>query len=271
MKKRIIFLSLSIILMFSSLFAETSEPEGDEKIRETIERIEEEEEKVKEGEYKEEEEEEKEEEELEVEEDSSLADLILEMLFKMILKYAFSIRFADYPYSKEYGFYFNTSRFISPEEKDIFSFQFSSDYAYHFDLTSSIINKFNVQVSAVHMNLFNQFVFSKSESFSILSFNVGLTFFLPNFMINGFIGFFYLNLLDELLPSFGFSSRLFLPAKFYIDIYNLYSYYYSLDFKHLSLGINYAISRFNIGLGYNYNNYADYIYSGPFIKASFWF
>jgi len=264
---------IASLFYFSPSFTiNSSETEGDEKIRETIERIKEEEEQIEEQEVEKEEEDEVD--EIRFDEDSSLESFIgklIGQIFKILFRYSFTVRYADYPYFAGNYYIYNTSSLFYPEERNIFSVQLSTDFAYHFDETYSLINKINAQISAVHINIFNQFIFSESEWFSIISGNAGLSFFLPNFMLNGYLGFFKLNFLERYLFSYGFSSKLFLPKNFYIDFYNINSTLGSLRFIHFAFNLNYSIRRFNIGIGYNYNDYAKDLYKGPCLKGSIWF
>jgi len=268
------FIIASLFYFFPSFTIESSETEGDEKIRETIERIKEEEEQIEEQEVEKEEADEGDEIRFDEDEGGFLGSFMGELMgqiFEALLQYSFTVRYAEYPYSASNDYIYNTSSLFYPEERNIFSLQLSTDFAYHFDETYSLINKMNAQISAVHINIFNQFIFSESEWFSIISGNAGLSFFLPNFMLNGYLGFFKLNFLERYLFSYGFSSKLFLLKNIYIDFYNINSTLGSLRFIHFAFSLNYAIRRFNIGIGYNYNDYAKVRYTGPCLKGSIWF
>jgi hypothetical protein len=240
--------------------------EGDEKIEETKDKIKEEAEKAKEEERKRQEEKEEEEEEEEEDEGSPF----FELLFWYFIEYASKIRFADYPYEGSADYYHNTSIYMAPEKEKIISLQLASDASYHFDETYAVTNRITGQITGIHANLFQQTIFSASESFSVVSLNGGLSFFLQDFILSGFVGFYKLNFLDDFLFSFGFMLQLFLPANFYIDFYNLNAVLIEVPFTHLAVSLNYAFWRFSIGLGYNFNKFVDVVYDGPCIKICFW-
>jgi hypothetical protein len=275
---------LILILLFStagllspSLHAEGSDTGGDEKIRGTIDRIEEEERRQKEKEREKEEGEEEEteeetEEDIEEEEDESesILDVFVGAFFNAVLEFTFTVRYADFPYSEKDDFRFTTSAIWDSEVKRSLSLNLSSDLAYHFDGTFGSVNRAALQLSALHVNLYNQFIFAESESISILSVNGGLTFFVPDVMINGYLGVYTLDVLDRSLLSYGFSAQVFLPAKLWIDIYNVNANFGELNFNHLILGLNYAPGRINLGLGYHINWFAGDIYAGPSLRFYLW-
>ncbi len=238
--------------------------EGDEKIEETKDKIKEEAEKAKEEQKKKQEEKKKEEEK--EEEETPFFDI----LFWFFVEYGSKIRFADYPYEGNVDYYYNTSIYMSPEERKIFSLQLASDASYHFDETYAITNRITAQITAVHANFFDQTIFSASESFSVVSLNGGISLFLQDFVLSSFIGFYKLDFLDDFLLSFGFMFQLFLPANFYIDFYNLNAVLIEVPFTHIAVSVNYALWRFSIGFGYNFNKFVDIVYDGPCIKACFW-
>ena len=93
---------------------------------------------------------------------------------------------------------------------------------------------------------------------------------MPGVLFNGFAGVFEHEYVDEKLLSFGLSTQIYLPSNFILEIYNLNAYYHSLGFHYLSAMLKYAVWRANIGVGYNYNEYAGVIFQGPMIKVSFW-
>ena len=248
------------------LFKVRTNSEGDEKIEETKDKIKEEAEKAR-KEQKKKEEEKKEEEKEEKEEESSP---FLDILFWFFVEYSSKIRFSDYPYERSVGYYYNTSIYMSPEAGKIFSLQVASDASYHFDETYANTNRISAQITGVHANFFNQTIFSASESFSVISLNGGISLFLQDFVLSSFIGFYKLNFLDDFLLSFGFMLQLFLPANFYIDFYNLNAVLIEVPFTHLAVSLNYALWRFSIGLGYNFNKFIDTVYDGPCIKVCFW-
>lgn len=266
--KTLLLLLLCLSFLLSGCVT-TKAPRGDEKIKKTIDKIKEEAEKAEEEEEKKDEKkkkvEKKKKEEAEEEEGSPFFDIIF-----WYLQYASTIRFTDYPYEADADFYYNTSTYVSPQENKIISLQMASDVSYHFDETYGNTNRVTAQLTAVHANFFYQTIFSGSEWFSVVSFNGGISLLLQDFILSSFIGFYKLNFIDDFLLSFGFMSQIFLPANFYIDLYNLNAVLVTVPFTHLAASLNYALWRFSIGVGYNYNKFADIVYAGPCIKVCFW-
>ncbi len=267
MKTASIFILL-MILPVLFVFTEDSEKEGEEKILDAIEQIqsEAEEEETEERETEDEGKKDREKQE----EDNGFCEAFWELFFKILFEYSFTMRFADYPYAENSTYYYNTSTLLDPDERKIVSLQLATDFSYHFDGTFGNTNRVNLQLAAVHGNLFNQYIFAGSTRISVFSVNGGFSFFLQNFLLNGYLGAYKLSALDRYLLSFGFSSQFFFPAGFFIDIYNLNSGVNTVQFVHLSVNPNYTIWRFTFGVGYNYNRFVSTVFSGPCLKVSFW-
>ena len=263
------FLWIAVLLTLPLFFAvsQDQEKEGDEKILETIKKIQEEAEKAKEG-------------EAETEEESdgdscsgcqSFFEIFLDIFGEFFWEYATAIRFADYPYAENSDYFHNTSAFRYPREEKAASVQASTDLSIHFDGTYGNVNRISAQFTTLHANFYNQSIFASSEWFSIMSLNGGLTLSIQNFILSCFAGGYKLNILDNTILSFGISSQLFLPGRFYLDVYNLDAVLNgTIQFVHWTVSLNYALWRFSLGIGYNYNRFIDSEFSGPCLKVCFW-
>jgi len=267
MFKKILIGFLIGLLAASLLYAEGTSLSGEDKIKDMKERIEEEETKPEEQNQKEgtagvEEDE-------EGEEDCFFADLLVE-IFRILLMYSFTARFAEYPYSPNDDFNFNVSSIEYPDEHRIANLQLSVDTSYLQQSTWGVSGILSGHLTAINFNGLYQYIFSGEEDFYVRSLNGGLSFILPGVLLNGFAGVFEHEYVDPKLLSFGLSTQLYLPFNFILDIYNLNAYYHSLGFHYLSVMLKYAVWRANIGIGYNYNEYAGVIFQGPMVKVSFW-
>lgn len=269
--KKVIIISVLLLIILSSINARASDPKGDEKIGETKKRIEEEKEKARE-----EEEEDYEEDSIEDEDEEGIIGLLFDIIFEVLSNslvedYLFSLRFSNYPYQNNPEYRFITTTDFDPERSRQVAFNFSNDFTVHFDETYGNATKLTFNASAFHANMLHHIIFAESESLSLFSLNGGLTFHFPNTLLHGYLGGLLLNTLNELLFSFGMSIQIYLPARFYLDIYNINAKYHSLWFNHLSGDVNYTLNRFTLGLGYTFNSYAGFSYHGPSIKAGIWF
>ncbi len=277
--KKVIIIKVLMLIVLSCINAQASEPKGDEKIQETIKRIEEEKEKAREEEKEEEEEEEEEDFEEDIIEDEDEQDSsiqILDLIFRDLLdslfeEYFFTLRFSNYPYQKTSDYRFNTRSYWDTENSRKVAFNLSNDFTLHFGETYGNVTKLAFNASAFHANLFHNIIFAESETLSLFSFNGGLTCHFPNVLLHSYIGGSLLDILNEFLISYGMNLQVFLPARFYLDIYNLNARYHSLRFNHLSGDLHYALNRFSVGLGYALSSYAGFNYHGPSIKVGIWF
>jgi hypothetical protein len=266
MLKKILIGFLIGLLATSFLYTEVSSSSGEDKIKDMKERINEEE--AEEEQYQEDGAAGVQEDE-DGEEDCFFASLLFEV-FRILLMYSFTARFAEYPYSPNDDFNFNVSSLKYPDEHKIANLQLSVDTSYLQQSTWGVSSKFCGHLAAINFNGLYQYIFSGGEDFYIRSLNGGLSFILPGVLLNGFIGVFEHEYVDPKLMSFGLSTQIYLPFNLILDIYNLNAYYHSLGFHHLSAMLKYAMWRVNIGVGYNYNEYAGVIFEGPMIKVSFW-
>lgn len=187
--------------------------------------------------------------------------------------YFINIRYSDYPYAdnSDYNFSGLTYSENSPEK---IAFLYSSVETSYLgkDIrdTYGVTAKISGNLYSLNFNYFYHRIFSSEESISFYSLNGGIYFALANFTLTPFVGAFYVETVDEVRFSYGANLQIFLPANYIVDLYNINSSYGSLNFNHLSASLNYALYRFNIGLGFNYNNYAEVSFSGPLVKLSFW-
>ncbi|UCF96769.1 MAG: hypothetical protein JSV89_16550 [Spirochaetaceae bacterium] len=268
---------IALLLILPIYLAAAQEDEGDEKILETIKKIQEETEKQQ-------------------EEDSSSDDydddddgcLGCQLLFEgcayffdeegcgegigeLLWQYFTSLRFSPYPYSAQTEYRFSSVDYQDFENQKITSIQVSADLATHFDGTYGNINRLTAQLSALQLNVFNQTIFSKSASLTALSVNTGLSLLIGDFDLSTFAGAYLLTTTGTFMFSVGISSRLFLPARLYLDVYNLYAFLNGVtQFTHLAASLNLVVWRLSIGAGYNYNRIVGDIYSGPCLKIGFW-
>jgi hypothetical protein len=141
----------------------------------------------------------------------------------------------------------------------------------HFDETYGNAARLAFNASAIHANILYHIIFAESEYLSLFSLNGGLTFHFSNMLLNCYLGGSLMDTVDKFLFSFGASTQIFLPAGFYLDIYNVNAKYHSLWFNHLSGDVNYTLNRFTLGMGYTFSSYAGFNYHGPSFKVGFWF
>jgi hypothetical protein len=89
--------------------------------------------------------------------------------------------------------------------------------------------------------------------------------------LSGFAGAYIVTTTGNCFLSVGISSRIFFPGRLYLDLYGLYAFVSeNAGILHLIGSLNFAIWRFAIGAGYNYNNYLGDVYADPCLKISFW-
>ncbi len=187
--------------------------------------------------------------------------------------YFINVRYSDYPYAGDTDYNFSGLSFgdNSPEK---IAFLYSSLEASYLgkDIrdTYGATAKISGNFYSLNFNYFYHRIFSSEESISFYSLNGGIYFALANFTLTPFVGAFYVETVDEIRFSYGANLQIFFPGNYILDLYNINSSYGSLNFNHFSASLNYAVYRFNIGLGFNYNNYAGVSFSGPLVKLSFW-
>jgi hypothetical protein len=263
-----IWVIVLLLLPLSMLPAEDQDPEGDEKILETIRKIQEEEEKEKEYHGDE-------------EDDDGCSGCSLffdgcgdgcgEFGGELFWNYMLYVSFAPYPYAPSVDFYFSELDYRESAEQKITSFQASADLSTHFDGTYGNTNRLTAQLSALQLNVFNQTTFATSVSLSNLSVNLGVSLLIRNFDLTGFAGTYVITTTGTFKVSAGLSSRIFFPGRVYLDLYGLYAFLSeNAGILHLMGSLNFSIWRFSIGAGYNYNNFVGDVYAGPCLKVSFW-
>jgi hypothetical protein len=180
------------------------------------------------------------------------------------------IRFASYPYDPSCKFAFVGSVTSCPNNEKFGFLQLDLEGAYLFQETAGINAKMGFTLLLLRLQCFYQQVFSPNDAFTILSPNAGFTIPLGDGMVQLFAGIWLMDLLPESLFSFGAEITYFFPANLILDIYNLNAFYGSVGFYHFSCSISYALGNFSLGIGFNYNNYAEVVFIGPSLKLSLW-
>jgi len=142
--------------------------------------------------------------------------------------------------------------------------------SYLFENTKSLTTLVEANFFFIHMNGFYQYTMAESKTMNIFSMNAGLSIPLQSALLNFFCGFFYYDYIGNLLFSFGASTKIFLPANLYLDIYNTNAIFGSLGFHILNVSLNLALRRFAVGAGYRFHSYAGVIFHGPELKLSVW-
>jgi hypothetical protein len=267
---KFLWIFLLLLLPLCMITAQDQDSEGDDKILETIKKIQEEAEK------------EAEEEDYDSEDDEDgcfgcqllaegCSSVLDSVLGELLWQYFVSLRFAPYPYAAEAKHPFSSFEYQDFDNQKVTSIQVGADLSTHFDGTYGNSNRLTAQLSALQLNLFNQTIFSSSVSLSALSVNAGLSLLIGGFDLSAFAGTYLVTTTGTFMPSVGLSSRVFLGGGLYLDLYNLYAFLNGrAQFLHLITSLNFAIWRFSIGVGYNYNLIVGDIYSGPCVKISFW-
>ncbi|MBN1694836.1 hypothetical protein JW879_05500 [candidate division WOR-3 bacterium] len=134
--------------------------------------------------------------------------------------------------------------------------------------TYGVTAKISANLYNLHFNCFYQNIFSSEEKLTIYSVNGGVSFALANFILTPFVGGFYIEPLEEAQFSYGADLQIFLPGNYNLDLYTINSSYGSLNFNNVSASLNREFYVLNVGLGFNYNNYAGVNFSGPFARLS---
>ena len=142
--------------------------------------------------------------------------------------------------------------------------------SYLFENTKSLTTLIEANFYIIHLNGFYQYTMAESKTMNIFSMNAGLSIPLQSALLNFFCGFFYYDYIGNLLFSFGVSTKIFLPANLYLDIYNTNAIFGSLGFHILNASLNLALRRFAVGAGYRFHSYAGDIFHGPELKLSVW-
>jgi hypothetical protein len=137
--------------------------------------------------------------------------------------------------------------------------------------TYGVTAKISANLYSLHFNCFYQNVFSREEKLTIYSVNGGVSFALGDLALTPFIGAFYIEPLEEARFSYGADLQIFLPDNYNLDFYTINSSYGSLNFNNFSASLNREFYIFNVGFGFNYNNYAGVNFSGPLARFSFSF
>jgi len=183
------------------------------------------------------------------------------------------VRYDDYSYVDDSDLISPSPIYTNKQPRKIIFLNSSVEATYlgkDIDDTYGITGKISANLYSLHFNCFYQSIFSSEESLTLYSINGGFSFTTQSFTLTPFIGAFYIEPLEEAQLSYGANLKIFLPDNYNLDLYTLNSSYGSLNFNNFSASLNYEFYRFNIGLGFNYNNYAGVSFSGPLAKLSFW-
>lgn len=242
--------------------------EGDRKIRDTIEEAEEAEERARKERRRPPREAEEDEEEPGL--FGLIARAFFEAFFHVVFENGVALRFAAYPYSRSSPFIYNTSTLIFPDERKWVSVELSADAASHLDGTWGNCNRLVAQLAGLHVNFYNLSVFAQTEGFSVLSANAGITFYVPNLMLSGFVGGYTLDVLENAYLSFGFSSQLFLPGRVHIEVFNVNAAIGDEVWSHWEATAGLSLRRLSLGAGWHHNSIAGALYSGPCLRAALW-
>jgi hypothetical protein len=129
--------------------------------------------------------------------------------------------------------------------------------------------RFSVNLQALHLHAFSQVLFDPTGLLFSYSFNGGLNIMARHLLLNLFVGAFGTDLTGALF-DFGAEARIFLTARWVLELYSLNAVYYSLHFNFLYLALHYAGNKASLGAGLNLNNYAGVVLAGPALRLSFW-
>jgi hypothetical protein len=184
--------------------------------------------------------------------------------------YLESLRFAPYPYSPDTPFFYNASALQFPLQEKQLSLRLSSSLADHLDGTWGSSTRAVAQLSALHANLYRLTILGKYEDLSVLSANVGVTAYLPGFMLSGFLGGYSMDVTEYAYLSFGFDCQLFLPGHLHVDVFDVNSLFGDSLFSHVEACVEVSLWRFSLGAGWHHNSFAGVVFSGPALQASFW-
>jgi hypothetical protein len=198
-----------------------------------------------------------------------------ENLLPLINAIALSVKYADYPYADNSDFVFSGTK-SSPDEKAKIGFlKLSFEPSYLMDNIWGLSGRLEAAVTILYLNCLYQYNFSEHNAFSVVSANAGLTFPIGNVALSIFAGGFKIFLPDpgiaqSFLPSFGGSLQIFFPGNIAFEIFNLNAIDDALWFTIIEPSVSFQISRFGIGAGFIYYDYAGTVFMGPAVKCTIW-
>ncbi len=196
-----------------------------------------------------------------------------DLLYRIYDNISFDVIYDDYTYIDDSDLISPSPIYTDKHPRKIVFLNSSVEAAYlgkDIDDTYGVTAKISANLYNLHFNCFYQNIFSSEEKLTVYSINGGMSFATNSFILTPFLGAFYIEPLEEARFSYGANLQVFLPVNYILDLYTLNSSYGSLNFNNFSASLNYAFYRFNVGLGFNYNNYAGVSFSGPLVKLSFW-
>jgi len=180
------------------------------------------------------------------------------------------VRYADHPYSGQCPYNFVGSANACPKNEKFVFLQVDVEGTYLFEDTYGINAKASMDLTVLRVTMFYQTVMEPGDYFNVFSGNAGFTIPIGDGMLHLFAGFYLMDIISEMLFSFGTEFTYFFPANIILDIYSLNAFYGDLGFHTLSCSISYAIGNFSIGAGFNYNYYAGITFMGPLLKITMW-
>jgi len=196
-----------------------------------------------------------------------------DLLYRIYDNISFDVIYDDYTYIDDSDLISPSPIYTDKHPRKIAFLNSSVEAAYlgkDIDDTYGVTAKISANLYNLHFNCFYQSIFSSEESLTLYSINGGFSFSVQNVTFTPFLGAFYIEPLEEARFSYGVDLQVFLPDNYNLDLYTLNSSYGSLNFNNFSASLNHAFYRFNVGLGFNYNDYAGVSFSGPLVKLSFW-
>lgn len=144
------------------------------------------------------------------------------------------------------------------------------DGAWLFQDRWSLAGRLTLNLRYLHLHAFSQVLFDPTGYLACYAANAGLNLMWPFLILNLFAGAFGTDLTAGALLDFGVEARVFLSARWVLELYNLNAVYYSLRFHFLWLALRYAGNHVSLGAGLNLSNYAGILLVGPALRLCFW-
>jgi hypothetical protein len=181
-----------------------------------------------------------------------------------------TIRYADHPYSGQCPYNFVGWADACPDNEKFVFLQVDLEGAYLFEETYGLNAKASMDLTLLRVTLFYQYVTEPGDYFNVFSGNAGFTIPIADGMLHLFAGFYLMDIISEMLFSFGAEFTYFLPANISLDIYSLNAFYGDLGFHTFSCSLSYSVGNLSFGGGFNYNYYAGVVFMGPMVKITVW-
>ena len=184
------------------------------------------------------------------------------------------IQYSEFPYSdNKYPYFssFDNDKNVPTTDK-YFCFNFMADVTLFGDTTGMKVQG-RANALMMHINAESDFYITRKsgDNFSIISAHVGFNLLnLPGFSLAGYIGMMQHSSIETPLLSCGGGFTAFVGYGLNIDAYSRIGFFESLYFVSVNGSINWSINRFTIGIGYEYNNYAGILFTGPSVRLGIW-